>query len=102
MTSSVFLILQRIKLPLADKRFIFAKYRILNLRLVHSYSMSHTDIMYFENLEQIDNTKSRQVGAKNESKNQYKHIYPYDETLGTASLLSANYLTPKSGTKGVI
>ena len=86
MTSSVFLILQRIKLPLADKRFIFAKYRILNLRLVHSCSMSHTD-MYFENLEQIDNTKSRQVGAKNESKNQYKHIYPYDETLGTASLL---------------
>ena len=46
--------------------------------------MTHTDSMKmnFENLEQIDSTKSRQIGAKNESKNQYKHIYPYDETLG--------------------
>ena len=39
--------------------------------------------MRFENLEQIDSTKTRHIGAKNESKNQYKHIYPYDETLGT-------------------
>ena len=84
MTSSVFIILQRIKLPLADKRFIFAKYTILNLKAFDSYSMTHTDSiqMNFENLEQIDSTKSRQIGAKNESKNQYKHIYPYDETLG--------------------
>ena len=83
MTSSVSLILQRIKLPLADKRFIFAKYRILNL-LFDSYSMTQTSSMKmnFENLEQIDTSKSRQIGANNESKNQYKHIYPYDETLG--------------------
>ena len=46
--------------------------------------MTHTDSMKmnFENLEQIDTSKSRQIGANNESKNQYKHIYPYDETLG--------------------
>ena len=51
--------------------------------------MTHADSikMNFENLEQIDSTKSRQIGAKNESKNQYKHIYPYDETLGTANFL---------------
>ena len=83
MTSSVSLILQRIKLPLADKRFIFAKYRILNLKLVRLIQYDSDSIkMNFENLEQIDSTKSRQIGAKNESKNQYKHIYPYDETLG--------------------
>ena len=83
MTSSVPLILQRIKLPLADWRFIFAKYRILNLKLVRLIQYDSDSIkMNFENLEQIDSTKSRQIGAKNESKNQYKHIYPYDETLG--------------------
>ena len=43
--------------------------------------------MRFENLEQIDSTKTRHIGAKNESKNQYKHIYPYDETLGTLTFL---------------
>ena len=42
--------------------------------------------MRFENLEQIDSTKTRHIGAKNESKNQYKHIYPYDETLGTLEI----------------
>ena len=83
MTSSVSLILQRIKLPLADWRFIFAKYRILNLKLVRLIQYDSDSIkMNFENLEQIDSTKSRQIGANNESKNQYKHIYPYDETLG--------------------
>ena len=42
--------------------------------------------MSFENLDQIDSTKTRRIGAQNESKNQSQHIYPYDDTLGTVIL----------------
>ena len=53
--------------------------------------------MRFENLEQIDSTKTRHIGAKNESKNQYKHIYPYDETLGTLTLSNLKVAAIESG-----
>ena len=52
--------------------------------------------MRFENLEQIDSTKTRHIGAKNESKNQYKHIYPYDETLGTLTFSYSKVATIES------